>query len=438
MIFSKILFNKVNFKDKIINNHKKKLLIYAHYYYPDVASTSQILQELAEKMIDTFNVTVICAVPSYTGIIQDKYKVYKYYIEIINNVKVIRVSVPEFSKTNKVSRIKNIFTYFMRALYVTFKIDTQDYIYTISQPPILGGILGVIGKWINWRNGIMCKLIYNIQDFNPEQVMAVDYSKNKILLRVMMGFDKFSCKIADKIIIVGRDMQETLQNRFHGFPPTYCVINNWINEKEIYPLLSDDEKVLAFKRKYNLENKFIFMYSGNIGLYYDLENIMRVIKKFKDIEDIAFTFVGEGSIKEKLVFYKKRNNLNNVFFIPYQDKADLIYSLNAGDIHWCVNAKGMKGISVPSKLYGIMAVGKPIIAVLEKGSEARMIIEETLCGYVTEPGNYREIENIIQFFINEKDSIILEKMSKAGNEYLVKNLTKELSIKRYVDEIKSC
>ena len=93
--------------------NKKNLLIYAHYYIPDTASTGQILRELAEGMLDKFNITVICVVPSYLGTIEDKYKTQKYYEEEINGVKVLRIRVPEFSKTNKKSRVKNIVSYFL-------------------------------------------------------------------------------------------------------------------------------------------------------------------------------------------------------------------------------------------------------------------------------------------------------------------------------------
>ena len=183
---------------------KKKLLIYAHYFYPDVASTGQILTELTEGMRDTFDITVICVVPSYSGTVEEKYKTKRMYMEEYKGMKVIRVRVPEFQKSNKISRIKNLVSYFLNALLATFKIEKQDYIFTISQPPILGGVLGVLGKWI--KGG---KLIYNIQDFNPEQTMAVGYSKNKLLLNLVMAVDKFSCRVSDKVIVVGRDMQET-------------------------------------------------------------------------------------------------------------------------------------------------------------------------------------------------------------------------------------
>lgn len=236
---------------------KKKLLIYAHYYIPDTASTGQILRELAEGMLDKFDITVICVVPSYLGTIEDKYKTQKYYEEEINGVKVLRIRVPEFSKTNKKSRVKNIVSYFFGAMGATFKVGKMDYVFSISQPPILGGLLGVWGKWMKHA-----KYIYNIQDFNPEQVLAVGYTKSKLVTDAMMWFDKFSCKRSDLVITVGRDLVETVENRFRGKKvPKTVMINNWIDENEIYPLDENNERVVAFKKKYGLDGKFVIMYS---------------------------------------------------------------------------------------------------------------------------------------------------------------------------------
>lgn len=427
---------------------KKKLLIYAHYYVPDVASTGQILRELAEGMLNTFDISVICVVPSYTGTISEKYKTQKYYKEEINGVKVLRIRVPEFSKNNKFSRIKNILGYFFGALTATCKVGPQDYVFSISQPPILGGLIGVWGKWIKHA-----KYIYNIQDFNPEQTVAVGYSKNRFILKAMLWFDKFSCKRSNLVITVGRDLVETMNKRFQGKKvPKTIMINNWIDEREVYPLSPDDERVLAFKKKYKLDGKFVIMYSGNLGLYYDLEKLVEVMKQFRkgytlkgiyedgpktvDGREVVFAFVGSGSVLDKLVFYVRKHHFENIIFIPYQHKKDLIYSLNAGDIHWCVNAKGIKGVSCPSKAYGIMAVGKPIIGVLEEGTEIRRLIEECNCGKCCAPGDYGKVSNIIRWYIENAGTDEVKKMGKNGRKYLENNLTKDISIRKYTEAIK--
>lgn len=417
---------------KYVDTDRKNLLIYAHYYYPDVASTGQILTELAEGLKDSFHTTVICTVPSYTGKISQYYRKHKYYFENINGVDVLRIRVPEFRKNFALSRIYNILSYFTSAISATFRVERQDYVFTISQPPILGGMLGVIGKRVK-----RAKLIYNIQDFNPEQIQAVEFTHNKLLLGLMMALDKHSCRRADKVIVVGRDMVETLQNRFADLPP-YAYINNWINEKEIVPLPMADERVIQFKEKYGLQGKFVIMYSGNIGLYYDLVNIVKVIKEFREFTDVAFAFIGEGSVLEELKGLKREYEITNIVFIPYQDKSSLVYSLNAGDVHFVVNARGIKGVSVPSKLYGVMAAGKPVLGVLEEESEARLIVDEAKCGLSVSPGDYQAIYQLIETFIGMKGSAELVKMGSMGRDYLLNYLTKDVSIRKYCDEILSC
>ena len=409
--------------------NKKKLLVYAHYFYPDVASTGQILMELVDGLKESFDITVVCVVPSYTGKIEDKYKAKRIYNETLNGINIVRVRVPEFKKSNKISRIKNILAYFFNSILVTLKLPKQDYIFSISQPPILGGVLGVIGRVLKGK-----KFIYNIQDFNPEQIMAVGYSNGKAIINICMLIDKFSCKVSDKVIVVGRDMQDKLKERFNNKKvPNNVFINNWINEKEIYPLDSNNSNVVEFKEKYDLKEKYIIMYSGNIGLYYDLENLIKVIGRFNNREDIVFAFIGDGTVKDKLLSYASSNNLKNVKFIEYQDKSNLIYSLNAADIHWVINAKGIKGVSVPSKLYGVMAVGKPVLGVLERDSEARIIIEDSKCGICSEPGDYENIYKSIEYVINNRNQLKL--MGEYGRKYLEDKLTKDISIEKYKENI---
>ncbi len=416
---------------------KKKILIFAHYYHPDVASTGQILKDQAEGMLSEFDVTVICTVPSYGGTIEEHYKTQKFYEETINGVRVIRVRVPEFTKASKKSRIKNIIAYYFGALKACRLAGEQDYVFTISQPPVLGGLLGVAGK-----RRKKAKLIYCIQDFNPEQTMAVGYFRNQLILNTMMALDKYSCKHSDLVITVGRDLVETLKNRFHGKKvPHHTMINNWIDEKEIYPLPPEHERVRAFRQQYGLQDKYVIMYSGNIGLYYDLENLIKVIEKFPkgtktaDGREVVFAFVGAGSVKDTIEAYAKEHNMENVVFIPYQKKEDLIYSLNAGDVHWCVNAKGIKGVSCPSKAYGIMAAGKPILGVLEKGTEVRSLIEECQCGQCCEPQDYDGAAKLIEWYLANTDSI--EKMGSNGRAYLEKYLTKDVSIAKYIEAIQN-
>lgn len=410
---------------------KKSLLMYTNYFYPEVATTGQILTELAEGLSETFDVTVVCEVPSYAMPLEDKYKTQKYYFEEYKGLKVVRVRVPEVNKQSKKSRIKYILSYFFNCIGATRKLGKFDLVFTVTQPPVLGGILGVVGKRITGG-----KLMYQIMDFNPEQTIAVKYAGNKLVLNAMMWWDKRSCRKSDIVVTLGRDMQETLLKRFEGKKvPNNVVINNWIDEKAIYPLSMEDEKVMTFRKQYGLEGKFVIMTSGNIGLYYDFENILKIMEEHKDNKEVVFMFVGDGLVKPKLQTYAEEKQLKNVVFAPFQKKEDLIFSLNAADVHIVTNAKGIKGVSVPSKIYGILAVNKPIWGILEKGSEAWRIIEDSKCGVLVEAGDYDGMRNSLNEII--KDGKMFVDRYSTGREYLMQHLTKEKSIDAYRDALLS-
>lgn len=422
------------------NGRRNTITLYTNYYHPDTASLAMLCRDLADGLKDEYDVTVICSVPCYDGSVDEKYRNAKYEKEEFEGYEIIRVGVPPFDKRNKKSRVKNILAFFFRAIGATWKADKADMIITESQPPILGGLIGVFAKWINILRFKKSKMIYVIQDYNPEQTMAVGYSSNGMVLKAMMAADKFSCRMADKVVVVGRDMVETMKKRFSkGRVPETVFINNWMSGEDAHPLPSDDQRIAAFKKKYGLEGKFVIMYSGNIGLFYDLENLFKVVEQFKDNDEVVFPFIGEGSLKKNLEEYAKEHGMKNVVFIPYQDKKDISYSLGSADVHWIVNAKGIKGVSCPSKLYGILSVAKPSLAVLEEGSEAREIIETTKSGFAVSPNDYDGVRTLIEKYIElwKADPEELSRMGERGHAYMQSHLTKEISIEKYRKEIRN-
>lgn len=403
---------------------KKKIVFVINYFYPDFASTGQLMTELCLDLQNDFDITVIAAQPNYAG---EKVSTKKIFEEDrLENMKIIRIRLPEVDKTSKLSRMKYIFSYFTLANVALLKEKDVDLIYTISQPPVLGGLIGTIGKFLK-----RTKHVYNVQDFNPEQAAAVSYTNKQSIFKIAKKIDMLNCNYADCVIVVGNDMSETLKRRFAGKKvPNHTVINNWTNEQEIVPLDKSNKFIKQFLTENDLEDKFIIMYSGNVGLYYDLENIVKVTDYFKGKEDLAFVFIGEGAVKKEMQEFVHNKKISNVYFLPYQPKEFIKYSLNAADVHLVVNQKGIKGVSVPSKIYGVMAAGKPILGVLEQGSEAQMLIEKSNSGIVVEPQDYeRIIQTIDQFYQMEKSKI--KELGSNGREYLDGNLKREISINKY-------
>ncbi len=405
---------------------KKKILVIANYFYPDVASLGQLITDFCFKLNYKYDFTVVAAIPNYDKSLDLDYdkKKLSYFDEIINDIKVKRVIVPNVDKRNKLSRISYILKYYSNSRKAIRSIKEYDIVFTVSQPPILGGLLGAYAK----KKMKGSKLIYNIQDFNPEQIEAVKYSKFKMLINVMRKIDSSSLEQSDKVLLVGSDQLETLERRNSKYLSKAVVINNWSDDDAIIPLDNNIE-IENFKIKYGLKDKFIIMYSGNIGLFYDLDNLIKVIGKFRERKDVIFLFVGEGAVKKDLIEYKEKNQIENIVFLGYQPKDMLKISLNVADVHLVVNAKGIKGVSVPSKIYGVMAAGKPIIGVLEEGSEARRIIDESNSGICIDPCNYSQFEEIIKCFINKE--VPTNKMGLNSRMYLDENLNRNLSINKY-------
>ncbi|ALC82637.1 MULTISPECIES: glycosyltransferase family 4 protein [Bacillus] len=404
---------------------KKRIVFVINYFYPDFASTGQLLTELCLDLQKDFLITVIAAQSgNYTG--EQSKTITLFEEEYLENIKIVRVRLPKVDKTSKMSRMKYVLSYFLLANIALLKEKSIDAIYTISQPPILGGLIGTIGKFLK-----KSKHIYNIQDFNPEQAMAVNYTSKQFIFKLAKKMDMVNCRYSDCVIVVGNDMSETLKKRFKNEKvPHYVVINNWTNEDEIIPLTKEEPHIQQFLKDNSLENKFIIMYSGNIGLYYDLENIIKVTDYFKKYQDLAFVFIGEGAVKKDMQSFVETNGISNVHFLPYQSKEFIKYSLNAADVHLVVNQKGIKGVSVPSKIYGVMAAGKPVLGVLEQESEVQMLIDKSNCGVVSEPQDYSGIIEKINYLYKMKREELSD-LGFNGRNYLEQYLKREISINKY-------
>lgn len=409
---------------------KKKITFVINYFYPDLAATSQLMTELTGRLQNDFDITVIAAQPGYAGENHDSKKLFE--VDYLESIKVVRIKLPEVNKNSKISRMKYISSYFLLANIALLKEKETDVIFTISQPPVLGGLIGTIGKLLK-----RSRHIYSVHDFNPEQAAAVAYTNNQAVFKIAKAVDKLNCSYADQVLLVGEDMAETLRGRFTGQQvPSHTVISNWTDEHAIVPLEKDEPAIREFLETHGLVDKFIVMYSGNLGLYYDLENLIHVSKQFVDQPDIVFLFIGEGAVKQRIQEYAAENELENVKFLPYQPKEFLKYSLNAADVHLVVNQKGIKGVSVPSKIYGVMAAGKPVLGVLEEGSEVQRLIFESGAGVVIEPQNYQGVVHAISY-LRSLDPDELKAMGLKGRAYLEKNLTRDTSINKYRDVLQS-
>lgn len=403
------------------------VLIIANYYYPDVASIANLYKQLAEYLAYSMNVTVLCAVPCYEGSIPAQYKNGKYFIEKENNVNIVRVNVPNYNKNSKISRIKNLQYFISRAIHSSKRIGKQDVIIAVSQPPVLGGYVGY-----RLKKKLKAKLIYNIQDFNPEQMEYSGFSKNSIIIGCLRFCDNYICRRADAIITVSSEMQSTLYKRLKNkkVPKNY-VINNWVDTEKIKNVERIQNPLL---KKYGLNiDDFLVVYAGNIGIMQNLKTFVVAASKLQNYTDIKFVFIGSGAWREKLSEMIKELGINNIILKPYEpiENIDSVYSL--GDIEIVSIGKNVTKCSMPSKTWNILSCGVPVICQVDPDSELNRLINDNEIGYTITPDDCDVlVQRILELYESAETR---KKMGINARDIAVREFDAKKSLQKYKEVI---
>ena len=403
---------------------KSKLLLYADYFYPDVAATSLLYTELCEDLSEDFDITVICTVPYCMGTIEDKYKTQALYHEQYKGIDVIRVRVPEVIKEKNSSRIRHIFTYYHLAKAVTRRLKSYDVIMALSSPPFLGGLLGVYG-----RKKLRAKLIYHIQDFNPEQAEFTGYIHNKLLLNLAKRIDNFSCRKADLVITASSDMQKNLQSRFKDKTvPNNLVIENWVDLQKVSPISREEN--LEFEKLSLPQNGFYLSYAGNIGIMQDFSTILQAAEILKqDCPDIQFVIIGDGARKKKMAEIVKQKGLSNVCLFPMQPSGQESFLYSLGDVELVSIGKNVTRCSIPSKTWKIFAAGRPILCQADMDSDLSKKIATHDLGICVEPGNAIAFSKAAIHLYKNRDK--LPRMGKKARIYAEQHFTREKAAEQF-------
>ena len=408
---------------------RKRITIISNYYYPDVASIANLYKQLAEFLAAKFDVTVLCSVPCYLGTIPKEYTQGKIFISNENNVRIIRLGVPEYKKEIKTSRMKNLFFFFVRSIFAYTCIGRQDIILAVSQPPVFGGLIGYCLKKI-----IGGKLIYNIQDFNPEQMEYSGFSKNRLLIKMLKKIDCFICRQSDAIITVSEDMRRTLYERLNSLRiPDNYVINNWVDTKRINRVSRKDNPLIE---KYGLNrDDFLVVYAGNIGIMQNLMPFLLAAEELIGCSEIKFVFIGSGAWLPDMKRYVELHNLHNVTIKPYEpiENIDLVYSL--GDIEIVSIGKNVTKCSMPSKTWNILACGVPLICQVDLGSELNDVINKNRIGFSVTPGDHFEIVKRIKYLYTNEEQRLM--MGRNSRQLAIKEYDYKVSVQQYDDIITS-
>ena len=392
-----------------------RLLFINRFFHPDQSATAQMLTDLAEGLaVSGTAVTVLTGRLGYLGgetavPSEEQYK----------GVTVRRVWSTRFGRQSALGRLFDYLSFYLSSVWAAVQTRDVDCVVVLSDPPILSVQAVLLGRLKGWKT--VCWL----QDVFPEIAVRADTLREGLRARLLRWAANWSLRSSDRVIVVGRCMERCLL-AFGLQRDRLVLIPNWADGDHLTPVAPEDN---WFRKQHGLEGQIVVMYSGNLGVVHETEALIPLIHYLRGMREVCFLFVGEGQGKTRLQNWASQEKLESVRFLRYQNKEHLRYSLSAGDIHLVTLRSKMEGLSVPSKVYGIMAVGRPVVFIGPDGSEVASLVRESGCGEVFSP---QESEKAALAILHlAQDYRRRESLGSAGRRYFETFLDKRCAIQRF-------
>ena len=385
-----------------------RILFLNQYFPPDVSATAYLLGELAEDLARHHEVWVVAGRPSYDPEVSTFRP---------QDVRIERPWSTRFAREGMAGRFANYGSFLFTSLFRAMRAPRPDVVVAMTDPPVIG----LIGLLVSRR--FRCPFVYICEDIFPDVGVALKRVDNPLAVWLWRRLNWLVRREADRIVAIGRDMREKLIAE--RVPPDKVVfIPNWANDGRV------DETVRAeTRRSMSWEGKFVVMHGGNVGLAQNLGVVIGAADLLQTRPAIQFVILGDGAARRRLQHEAERRALANVSFVSYRSKKEAQALLAAADLHTVTLAAGLWGCVVPSKIYGVMALGVPFVAALEKGSEVDRIIEETGAGVRVEPTDTRGLAQTIGEFVDGTRDVRLA--GSRGRAEFEAKYTRQIVTERY-------
>jgi glycosyltransferase involved in cell wall biosynthesis len=233
-----------------------------------------------------------------------------------------------------------------------------------------------------------------------------------------------SLRRSEKIIVIGRDIKEWVNEHCTDCRGKIEFIPLWQNERLIFPVKFEENKYVI---ETGIKEKFVVQYSGNMGLWNEMRTIGKVVRK--NIENVLFIFVGGGLRKKELLEEFSIDTQKNVKLLPFQPNENFNDTLTASHVHLVTLKQGLEGMAVPCKIYGIMAAGRPVIAMVPENSEIAYLVREENCGFVIDPTDLGGLMNSISLLKSDKD--LTRQLGQNGRKAFENKYTTRIIAERY-------
>ena len=394
---------------------RQRVLFLNRSYWPDMEATGQLLTELCEGLSSRFEVEVVSGQPnSISPAAPEDWRT----LETRNSVRINRLRHTQFAKGRLWTRAVNYLTFSVAVRHALRRWSAPDAVVFETDP----FLLAFEAHRLSQRTG--CRLIGYLQDIHPDVGIALGKIRNSYAVRRLRESLFRVYRDCDRIVVLSQDMRKLLCSEGVA-PERVTVIPNWADTERIVPVTG----VNAFRRKHGLEGRFLVMYSGNLGMTQRLSDFVSAAALLAEDPRIHFAFVGRGALEAELRADVAARQLRNVSFFDYQPRETLGESLSAADLHLVPLTASLAGCLMPSKLYGILAAGRPCLTNAPAGTELHRLVCEEEVGFAVPSGSVVELADAIREAAADPQR--LQQMNERSRRLAETCFSRELSIAKF-------
>jgi glycosyltransferase involved in cell wall biosynthesis len=393
------------------SGRKPRLLVLNQYYWPGLEATAHLLSELTSALADEYDVRVV------TGKLQSHPEL--PHRETRNGVEIVRVSSTTFDRSQLPQRAANYVTYLFESVRQALRSPKPDVVLCMTDPPVVANVALLVARRFR------APLVVISQDVFPEIAVELGRLPNGFLVRILRVLVSSYLGRADQIVAIGETMRARLETK--GAPPEkVAVIPNWVDTAKLTP----EPKENRWSRARKLDDRFVVMHSGNVGHAQDLDTLIRAATFLRDLDDFRAVIIGRGARHAELTELAERLDVEDAIeFHGYQEREDLSLSLSAANVHVVGLAAGLAGYVVPSRFYGILSVGRPVIVHADEESETARIVRDVGCGIVIPPARPELLAAAIRDAHDGK--LDLAEMGRRGREWVTTEADVAVAVERY-------
>lgn len=356
------------------------VLILNQTFHPDVAATAQHMWDLARHLESRgHHVTAVTSRAVY-----GTNKQFDLAYERIGNIEIHRVRQTAFGKVHTLGRMCDFLSYYVSALAKMRTLPRPDVVLALTSPPMIA-LLGVIQKhWRSATEGRPVALVNHVMDLYPDAAEAMGVLRESSpFTRLMRRLTRLTFDHCDALIALGHDMRDRIAS-VYGDGRRVEIVHPWADKDEVTP---QPRLPNPLRDQLGIGDVFTAVYSGNLGQAHDVQTLIGAIDRTRDDPSIRWCFTGGGKGMERLKAWAGEHNPPNLTFLPYQPREALNDLLNLADVHLVSQLPAFTGIVVPSKLFGILASGRPTVFVGPQDAEVARILKDSDSGRIVAPGD---------------------------------------------------